>query len=55
MGPRMVQADRKVEMVVRTRVNMAAVRPLGGQVGEEEAESWTANTVLTVLGEGLAR
>ena len=55
MDPRMVQAERKVEMVVRTKVNMLAVQPLGGQVGEEEGESVTASTVLTVLGDGLAR
>ena len=54
MEPRMVQAERKVEMVVRISVNMLAVGPLGGHVGWEE-ESGTASTVRTVLGDGLAR
>ena len=57
MEPRMVQAARKMETVERRSVRKWAERPLGGQLGqgEEGEEEGAVSTVLTVLGEGLAR
>ena len=55
MGPRMVQADRRMEAAVRRRVSRWLVLPLGGQLGQggEGEEERRASTVLT--GEGLER
>ena len=55
MGPRMVQADRRMEAAVRRRVSRWLVLPLGGQLGQggEGEEERRARTVLT--GEGLER
>ena len=57
MGPRMVQAERKMEAVTRRRVRRWADLPCGGQTEQEEEEevSVMARTVLSVLGEGLDR